>query len=70
MPGSDSSVYSRKVEAAWAVRGAGSDQMKSKVPSSRCWLTLSGTIRSPSGIRARVGVPVAMYKAVTSETSG
>jgi hypothetical protein len=36
MPGRDSSVYSRKVEVAWAVRGAGSDQMKSKVPSSRC----------------------------------
>jgi hypothetical protein len=63
-------VYSKEVEVAWAVRGAGSDQMKSKVPSSRCWLTLAGIMTSPSGISARVGVPVAMYKAVASDTSG
>src|SRR4029453_17060779 len=43
MQGNDSSVYSRKVEVAWAVRGTGNDQVKSKVPSTRCWFTLPGS---------------------------
>ena len=60
MPGIDSAVHSRNVDAACAVLGAGSDQMKSNVPSTFCWLTPIGTITSPSGISASVGVPVTM----------
>ena len=70
MPGIESAVKRTKVDAACALLGAGSDQMKSNVPSTFCWLTPVGTITSPSGINARVGVPVTMNSAIVGVTTG